>query len=70
MRRKRAERSNRIGVRGRGKVSAGGHVEVPGFGQLEVPILRALCRRGVRAPDGDRDGVSQSQSPPGGAFSA
>jgi hypothetical protein len=54
-------------VRGRGKLSTGGHVEVPGFGQLEVPILRSSCRRGVRAPGGDRDGGSQSQSPPGRA---
>jgi hypothetical protein len=44
-------------VRGRGKVSAGGRVEVPGFGQLEVPAPRSSCRPAVRPPNRDRDGV-------------
>ena len=47
-------------VRGRAKVSAGGRVEVPGFGQLEVPVPCTSCRQGGRALDRDGDGVSQS----------
>src|ERR1700722_1997895 len=53
-------------VRGRGKVSAGGQVKVSGFGQLEVPIPRSSCRQGVWPRTVNRDGVSQSLSPPGG----
>ena len=38
------------------KLSAGGQVEVPGFGQLEVPIPRSSCRRGKRGREHDAVG--------------
>ena len=48
------ERVHEIGelraVRGRAKVSAGGQVEVPGFGQLEVPIPRFAVSSGSAGP--------------------
>ena len=38
-------------VRGRAKVSAGGQVEVPGFGQLEVPIPSFVVSPGSVTPE-------------------